>query len=156
MRVRLAVSAIFYSAVLALIVVGASRADAAADSGKPGAMDLAGQWRFAMDRDDVGVKEQWNARDLADRIKLPGILQSQGYGDEIGLDTPWVAALPRDMRWYLLPQYKAYTQPGNIKVPYLSQPPRHYLGVAWYQRDIDVPPDWQGQCVHLFFERPRW
>ena len=156
MQVRFAVSAIFCSAVLALIAVGASRAEATADSGKPGVIDLAGQWRFAMDRDDVGIKEQWNARDLTDRIKLPGILQSQGYGDEIGIDTPWVAALPRDMRWYLLPQYKAYTQPGNIKVPYLSQPPRHYLGVAWYQRDIEVPQDWQGQCVHLFLERPRW
>ena len=85
---------------------------------------LAGQWRFSMDRTDIGAREQWFNRDLSERIELPGILQAQGYGDEISVDTPWVAALPRDMRWYLLPQYKAYTQPGNVKVPYLSQPPR--------------------------------
>ena len=60
-------------------------------------VDLAGQWRFAMDRSDVGVNERWFSRNLSDTIKLPGILQSQGYGDEISLDTPWVAALPRDM-----------------------------------------------------------
>jgi beta-galactosidase len=119
-------------------------------------INLAGQWRFAMDRTDTGVKEEWFARELADRINLPGILQAQGYGDEISVDTPWVAALPRDMRWYLLPQYKAYTQPGHVKVPYLSQPPRHYLGVAWYQRDFEIPPSWRDKRVHLFLERPRW
>ncbi len=45
-------------------------------------------------------------------ISLPGILQTQGYGDDITAETQFVAALPRDMRWYLLPQYAAYTKPG--------------------------------------------
>src|SRR5262245_24434366 len=57
-------------------------------------IDLAGKWRFAMDRTDAGLKEQWFTRELADRINLPGILQSQGFGDEISVDTTWVAALP--------------------------------------------------------------
>jgi hypothetical protein len=117
---------------------------------------LDGEWRFAIDREDVGLKQQWYARDLSDWIKLPGILQSQGYGDEISVDTPWVAALPRDMRWYRLPQYQAYTKPGNIKMPYLSQPQRHFLGLAWYQREIDIPQDWQGKNIRLMLERPRW
>src|SRR5262245_56542150 len=104
----------FVSIVAALLLGAIARGEST---------DLAGQWRFAMDRGDVGVNEQWFARDLSDRIKLPGILQSQGFGDEISVDTPWVAALPRDMRWYLRPQYQAYTKPGNIKMPYLSQPP---------------------------------
>jgi hypothetical protein len=38
----------------------------------------------------------------------------------------------------------------------LSQPLRHYLGVAWYQRDVDVPAAWQDKRVYLFLERPRW
>ena len=99
---------------------------------------------------------QWYNQTLADKINLPGILQAQGYGDEISINTPWVAALPRDMRWYLLPQYKAYTQPGNVKMPYLSQPPRHYLGVAWYQRDIDIPTQSEGRRFVLTLERTRW
>ena len=119
-------------------------------------LSLAGTWRFALDRDDTGVKDQWFSHDLTDHITLPGILQSQGYGDDISVDTPWVAALPRDMRWYLLPQYKAYTEPGKVKVPYLSQPVKHYLGVAWYQRDIDIPATWQQKRVVLTLERPRW
>lgn len=117
---------------------------------------LAGTWRFEMDRGDIGLSEGWFARDLSLRIQLPGVLQAQGFGDEISVDTPWVAALPRDMRWYLLPQYRAYTEPGHVKMPYLSQPVRHYLGVAWYQRDLDIDDSWKGKRVVLSLERPRW
>ncbi|HEY2827451.1 MAG TPA: hypothetical protein VGJ04_07600, partial [Pirellulales bacterium] len=151
------ISALLFCALF--VVIGSvARADQSTPSGNSTnpPTDLSGQWRFAMDRDDGGVKAEWFNRELAAHIQLPGILQSQGYGDEIGIDTPWVAALPRDMRWYLLPQYKAYTTPGNIKVPYLSQPPRHYLGVAWYQRDLEIPAAWQGKHIHLLLERPRW
>ena len=123
-----------------------------------GAQSLAGQWRFALDREDTGAKSEWFAKDLAAdaHIQLPGILQTQGYGDEIAADTQFVAALPRDMRWYLLPQYKEYTKPGHVEVPYLSQPVRHYLGVAWYQREIDIPAAWNGKRAALMLERTRW
>ena len=104
----------------------------------------------------MGLSEGWFARDLSQHIQLPGILQAQGFGDEISVNTPWVAALPRDMRWYLLTQYKAYTEPGNVKMPYLSQPVRHYLGVAWYQREVEIDDSWEGKRVVLSLERPRW
>jgi beta-galactosidase len=125
---------------------------------RAGVQSLAGQWRFSLDRDDAGVKESWFARDLraTTKIALPGILQSQGYGDDITAETPFVAALPRDMAWYKLPQYAAYTKPGHVEVPYLSQPVKHYLGVAWYQRDIDIPTAWHGKRVGLNLERTRW
>ena len=92
----------------------------------------------------------------ADHITLPGILQTQGYGDDITAETQFVAALPRDMAWYKLPQYAAYTKPGHVEVPYLSQPVKHYLGVAWYQREIDIPAGWRGKRVGLTLERTRW
>lgn len=125
---------------------------------RAGVQSLAGEWRFSLDRDDNGVKQGWFSRDLTatTRIALPGFLQSQGYGDEIAVDTPWVAALPRDMRWYLLPQYKPYTKPGHIEMPYLSQPVKHYLGVAWYQREIEIPAAWARKRVGLTLERTRW
>jgi beta-galactosidase/beta-glucuronidase len=111
---------------------------------------LAGVWRFALDREDKGVSS------YGAQIRLPGILQTQGFGDEITAETQFVAALPRDMRWYLLPQYQAYTKPGQVEVPYLSQPVRHYLGVAWYQREIEIPATWSGKRVALLLERTRW
>ena len=75
---------------------------------------------------------------------MPGILQAQGYGDEISTGTPWVHGL-HDHYWYLRDDYQAYAKPGNIRVPFLSQPLRHYLGAAWYQRDIEIPRAWQGR-----------
>jgi len=127
-------------------------------TGRGDVQSLAGSWRFALDRDDAGVKAGWFARplDATTRIALPGILQAQGYGDDVTVDTQWVAALPRDMAWYKLPQYAAYTKPGHVLVPYLSQPVKHYLGVAWYQRDVVVPAGWKGKRVVLHLERTRW
>jgi len=130
--------------------------NARAQTTAPATIDLSGQWRFAMDPKDAGVSGQWYNQTLADKINLPGILQGQGYGDDISINTPWVAALPRDMRWYLLPQYKAYTQPGNVKMPYLSQVMPRRLGVAWYQRDIDIPTQSEGRRFVLTLERTRW
>ena len=56
----------------------------------------------------------------------------------ISTRTPWVLSL-YDRFWYLREDYKEYTEPGKVKVPFLSQPPRHYLGAAWYQREIQIP-----------------
>jgi beta-galactosidase len=116
---------------------------------------LAGEWRFALDRNDAGTNEQWFARNLPDKIQLPGALEAQGYGDEIGIHAPWVLTL-YDHFWYLRADYAAYTNAGSVKVPFLCQPPRHYLGAAWYQRDIEIPADWSGKRVVLFLERPHW
>jgi beta-galactosidase len=117
--------------------------------------DLSGRWRFALDPADSGVIGQWFNRGLSYPITLPGILQSQGFGDEISTRTPWVLSL-YDRFWYLRDDYKAYIQPRATKVPFLSQPSRHYLGAAWYQRDIDIPPNWINRRIVLTLERPHW
>ena len=118
-------------------------------------IDLSGEWRFALDKAAAGESEGWFSRPLTKKIKLPGVLQSQGFGDEISAKTPWVLSL-YDRNWFDREDYKPYTKPGNVKVPFLSQPPRHYVGAAWYQRDIEVPVDWAGRRIVLTLERPRW
>jgi hypothetical protein len=118
---------------------------------------LAGEWRFEMDRSDQGVSGKWFDRDLKDRIRLPGILQDQGYGDKIKTDTPWVLGLGGE--WWKLQSEElraTFSKPGAVEVPFLSQPKRHYLGAAWYQREVRIPEDWSGRRVVLFLERPRW
>ena len=71
-------------------------------------LPLAGDWRFALDRSDVGTNEQWFAKNLPDKIKLPGILQAQGYGDDIATNTPWVLTLG-DAWWKIQPREPART-----------------------------------------------
>jgi len=118
-------------------------------------ISLDGVWRFAMDPTDSGEKNQWFIQNLPNSIKLPGILQSQNYGHEISTKTPWVLSL-YDRFWYLRDDYKEYTEPGKVKVPFLSQPPRHYLGAAWYQRDIQILRHLQDRRIVLTLERPHW
>lgn len=120
---------------------------------------LAGQWRFQMDRDDVGVAANWFNQDLTDKITIPGILQAQGYGDDISVDTPWVATPRLSSSWWTQQPESVrakYSQPGHVEVPFLSQPAKHYLGAAWYQRDIDIPQSWAGKRVELYLERAHW
>lgn len=124
-------------------------------SGQPATIDLSGDWRFDLDKASQGESASWFLRSLPDRIKLPGILQSQGFGDEISTTTPWVLSL-YDRNWFDREEYKPYTKSGNVKVPFLSQPPRHYIGQAWYQRDIAIPEAWRGKRVVLTLERPKW
>jgi beta-galactosidase len=118
-------------------------------------ISLAGSWQFALDRTDKGIQENWFDQSLADKIMLPGALQTQGFGDEISTNTPWVLSL-YDKNWFLREDYKEFAKQGNVKVPFLAQPPRHYLGAAWYNREIEIPANWQGKRVVLFLERPHW
>ncbi len=118
-------------------------------------LDLSGSWRFALDRGDTGVAEEWFVREWPERIRLPGALQNQGFGDEIRIDTPWTGDVNKDA-WLRKPQYEPYRQPGRVKIPWMLQPERHYVGAAWYQRTIDIPREWAGRRVALSLERPHW
>ena len=61
-----------------------------------------------------------------------------------------------DRSFFTAPRYEPYRQPGNVKVPFWLQPDKHYVGPAWYERDVVVPPEWKGRRVVLHLERPHW
>jgi hypothetical protein len=115
---------------------------------------LAGIWSFQLDREDRGEAQQWFERELSDVIVLPGVLTAQGYGDPVSMQTKWTGNINRI--WTSDPYYKQYQTPGNFKMPFWLQPDRHYAGAAWYQRQVEVPPEWQGKRLTLFLERPHW
>ncbi len=117
--------------------------------------DLAGTWRFRIDRDDRGLAENWANAPLAgeDTVQLPGMMQAQGHGDPVAVHTPWTGEIV-DRSWFTAPEYEKYRQPGNIKVPFWLQPERHYVGAAWYQREVEVPAARQGRRLVLALERP--
>lgn len=117
-------------------------------------LDLAGTWRFRLDPQDQGVGEQWWTRDLQDSIALPGLLTAQGYGDPVSMQTQWTGNVREE--WFKDPYYKQYQTPDNFKIPFWLQPERHYVGAAWYQRDITIPDKWKGKRITLLLERPHW
>jgi hypothetical protein len=118
-------------------------------------IDLSGEWAFALDPDDVGISEQWYGKPLEGKINLPGSLQEQGYGDDAGINTGWTGQIV-DSSWFRAAEYAPYRQAGNIKIPFWLQPDKHYVGVAWYQREVTVPPSWRGKYVELELERTHW
>lgn len=138
--------------VLCASIIGPSCALGAAQAER---VSLAGLWRFQLDREDAGVKERWFDHTLAERIRLPGALQNQGFGDDITVDTKWTGEVGMEA-WLKGPQYARYRQPGNLKVPFFLQPEKHYVGPAWYQRDLEIPTAWRDKRVVLRLERAHW
>lgn len=118
-------------------------------------MDLSGTWSFQLDPLDEGLAGQWYAGPLAQQIHLPGSLQAQGFGQDVTLDAPWTGDII-DRSYFTDPRYAPYREPGNIKVPFWLQPEKVYAGPAWYQRLVDIPPEWPGRRMTLFLERPHW
>ncbi len=127
--------------------------DAALGGGE--ARPLSGVWRFALDPADEGLVASWESRELEGRIRLPGALQAQGYGDDVTVGTRWTGQIV-DRSFFTSPRYAPYREPGNVKVPFWLQPDKAYVGPAWYQRDVDVPAEWAGRPVVLRLERPHW
>jgi hypothetical protein len=116
---------------------------------------LSGEWRFALDPDDRGVNRAWWRQDLAGTIRLPGSLQEQGFGHEVTAETAWTGSI-FDCSWRLEERYAKYRQPGNVKIPFWLQPERHYIGAAWFQKEIEIPAGWHERRVILFMERCHW
>ena len=118
-------------------------------------IDLSGEWRFALDPTDIGISEQWFKRNLTDKIHLPGSLQEQAYGEDVSLKTKWTGQVV-DSAWFKSDAYAKYREPGNVKIPFWLQPEKHYVGVAWYQKIVEIPDSWQGKYVELELERTHW
>ena len=118
-------------------------------------VSLAGKWRFQLDRDDVGVRENWASKKLPDRIRLPGSLPEQGVGDDVTTNTSWTGGIV-DRSFFTAPEFEKYRQPGQVKLPFWLTPEKYYAGAAWYQRDFKVRDEWHGKRVVLTLERPHW
>ncbi|HBE78991.1 MAG TPA: hypothetical protein DDW65_14630 [Firmicutes bacterium] len=90
-------------------------------------ISLAGKWHFALDPQNIGEKNQWFHRALDGEIVLPGSVEENGYGDKVNI--PDMLRLNRQYR---------------------------YIGLAWYQRDVEISKDWNAKYITLFLERCLW
>ncbi len=115
---------------------------------------LDGKWQTRLDPEDVGVKDSWYEQEFTDTINLPGSLQEQGLGDSPSLETEWVGWINTEE--YAKPKYDKYKQPGNFKFPFWLTPERYYKGIAWYQKEVNIPLDWKNKRIFLELERCHW
>ncbi len=105
-------------------------------------LDLSGKWDFEIDRKNLG-----------DYISLPGSMPEKLKGDDVTAHTKWTGSL-YDSTYYYSPYMEKYRKEGNIKLPFFLTPDKHYVGVAWYKKEIKIPSSWKGERVELFLERP--
>ncbi len=115
-------------------------------------INLEGSWHFQMDRNDEGVTGKWFNKNFSDEIHLPGSMAEFLKGDEITLKTKWTGSI-YDSSFYFIPRFEKYRQPGNIHIPFWLTPAKHYVGAAWYQKEVNIPANWKGQRILLRLER---
>ncbi|AQQ10160.1 Beta-galactosidase [Sedimentisphaera cyanobacteriorum] len=123
-------------------------------------IDLSGKWQFKLDPQDEGREQNWFNQSFEGKIHLPGSIQEQGYGEQISLDTDFVwrksVNFENYPKWPDDPMYEAYSEPGNIVIPYFLNPDRHYMGLAWFKREVDIPESWADKEIFLNLERVHW
>jgi len=118
-------------------------------------VSLEGTWQFQTDPEDIGVKQNWYQSKLTEVINLPGSMRDNNRGDELTVNTKWTGSI-YDSSWYFRPDMAEYRRKDNLKFPFWLTPNRHYIGVAWYQREVEIPADWGVHKIELFLERPHW
>lgn len=113
-------------------------------------INLSGEWNVRLDPACVTGGE------TSGKLLIPGILQAQGFGNPITRDTPWISGL-HDPFWYEREEYR-FGQEEGCNVPFLAQPPRHFVGQAWYEREITIPEvaAEEGEELFLLIELTRW
>jgi len=118
-------------------------------------ISLKGTWNFQIDPEDVGIKQSWYRSKLNDIVNLPGSMIDNDKGYEPDTNTKWTGSI-YDSSWYFRPEMAKYRKKDNLKFPFWLTPKKHYIGVAWYQKEVDVPENWEGRRIVLFLERPHW
>lgn len=115
-------------------------------------ISLAGEWNFQIDRQNVGIRDRWYTKTLNETINLPGSMAEQYKGDEITLKTKWTGSI-YDSSFYFNPALEKFRQPGNIHIPFWLTPVKHFVGAAWYQREVLIPQKWNQKRIELYLER---
>lgn len=122
---------------------------------EPVKFDLRGTWRFLKDSASTGVIEKVFLKELPETVYLPGSMATNGKGDKLSVNTVWTGRI-LDSSFYKLPKYEKYRQPNNFKVPFWFTPIKYYAGLAWYQKEVEIPQSWQNKHIKLFLERCHW
>ncbi len=118
-------------------------------------IDLSGEWYFAADPDDKGITDEWFKKSFQERVTLPGSMTTNGKGNDVDLNTKWTGQIV-DSSFFKSDKYARYRSPENFKVPFWLQPVKHYVGAAWYTKEVEVPANWNGKQIELFLERCHW
>ena len=119
-------------------------------------IDLSGTWqvRWNTQLNVLNSAEAETPVYRQDPVTLPGTMRDSQLGFEVGPTTPSIGQ-GRPSAWKD-PKYDPYRGAENFKYPFWWQANRRYIGSATYQREINIPADWQQKRIILHLERPHW
>jgi len=111
-------------------------------------IDLSGKWQFQLDPDKKGHNDNWLLmKSFSDDVQLPGTTDTNQKGYKT---KPWPAdSITRKFEFpkhFEAPKwvYELNTAPSRKY---------KYIGMAWYQKEIEIPANWDGKRLELFLER---
>lgn len=111
-------------------------------------IDISGKWEFRLDPDKKGHQEKWFLNEnFTDEVQLPGTTDTNKKGHKT---LPW----PADSITRKFEFPKHFEDPKWI-YELNAAPSRKYkyIGVAWYQKEMVIPANWDGKRLELFLER---
>ena len=88
---------------------------------------LNGSWKFELDTDGVGITEKWYSGLLKDSVRLPGSLD-ENFKGILNTNRGETMRLSRELM---------------------------YEGMAWYQKEVNIPENWKGKYLSLIMERTK-
>lgn len=122
----------------------------------PDRLNLAGQWQYRLDVNEVGEQEEWFSQKFEQTsLKLPAALRDHNIGTTPSVETQWTGGI-YDSSWYFKPEMAKYRNAETAKFPFWLTPVKRYVGKAWYQKEISIPGKWKGKDLELFLEQPHW
>ena len=94
-------------------------------------LDLSGVWSYRTDYDDVGIKkEYYNEQFELGGFMLPGSACSNGIGKK--------------------QEYYRELSKEAVRAP---RERYEYIAPLWLQREVDIPKEFEGKYIRIFFER---
>ena len=112
-------------------------------------ISLEGAWDFKLEPGPDFVLQD---AQFDDYVILPGSMLTNGKGTPVSVNTKWTGSL-YDSSYYFNPYMEKYRHEGQMKFPFFLTPDKHYVGAAWYRKNVYIPRDWNDRRVTLFLER---
>ena len=106
-------------------------------------INLSGRWDFKTEENS-----EYN-----ETVVLPGSMLTNNKGNDVSINTRWTGSL-YDSSFYFNPYMEKYRIAGQMKFPFFLTPSKHYVGLASYQKTVDIPKSWKKKRIFLYLERP--
>ncbi|WP_147676544.1 sugar-binding domain-containing protein [Algibacter pacificus] len=104
------------------------------NSSKIESLSVAGLWEVKLDSTNIGITNKWaSSKFTGTPINLPGTLDDAGLGK------------PNTLK----PEINNYVMSNLTRK-------HQYIGKAWYQKEIEIPQNWNNKSITLSLERVIW